>query len=676
MALTVKQFLAQALLWKAWYKKATFFKHPDYNGGQLYNYEGIGKYDIFQWARKEFPFYNKYSTNEELTQRFAADFNSGNSLLLKEINAGATTQLQPPSTEPSPTQTASETPAIQEPVTKSGEANLPTTPPRPPTIRPIPQTIPPDQIIVAEPTVEPPAEAVAPPTEPAPNTMPTPTPSSPQISTPSFQPPRLNFPSFKMPNAAKDLGSSVGRFIKTNAGRIGRGIAGPGLSGAYNLLGKTGLGAMHHGGNFLNRLSDHRARLSASSASKKRLIWLAAGAFFLLVIFGAIGGIPGTTPTGETAPLPPISNNLTGCKFTRSGNSQPVKSSILLDWIIKAAASAGIPPQVLASVAMHENPDFTANADNNHDAIKSNQFCNRAPIFCEKNGQVLHRIDGKDDPCTPEEIANGARNAQAVGLMQIIDVYNPGKDLCSITESLSIAAAKLKADGLTAQPTQDQINKVINAYYNSCTYGSYSYCNEVWQDLQNCQATSGTTPSDPGPIGFSLSCPVGSNPSIICGTAANPVSGCGHGVAPKYPTRCNPYFYACDTSSTKYADGTYERYSPALYYAIDVAGVSEVKLPYINGNEPTTWTRAESQPIKIGQNAEWGYRVNFTATTSQDKKLYLDLTHLSAGLNNSSSLRSGETVGTVFADIGHLHFGLSVDGRWVEPIQEARMCAQ
>ena len=113
-----------------------------------------------------------------------------------------------------------------------------------------------------------------------------------------------------------------------------------------------------------------------------------------------------------------------------------------------------------------------------------------------------------------------------------------------------------------------------------------------------------------------------------------------------------------------------------MYYAIDVAGVSEVKLPYINGNEPTTWTRAESQPIKIGQNAEWGYRVNFTANTSQDKKLYLDLTHLSAGLNNSSSLRSGETVGTVFADIGHLHFGLSVDGRWVEPIQEARMCAQ
>src|SRR3989344_6776483 len=107
MALTDKQFLAQALLWKAWYRKAPSFHHPDYNGGQVYNYEGSGKYDIFQWARKEFPFYNKYSTNEELTQRFAADFNSGNSLLLKEINAGATTQLQPHSTEPSPTQTAS-----------------------------------------------------------------------------------------------------------------------------------------------------------------------------------------------------------------------------------------------------------------------------------------------------------------------------------------------------------------------------------------------------------------------------------------------------------------------------------------------------------------------------------------------------------------------------------------
>lgn len=311
-------------------------------------------------------------------------------------------------------------------------------------------------------------------------------------------PSRFNFSSFK------NLGSRAGIFFKKYSGRIagglgqiakgvGRGIAGPGLTGAYNLLGKAGTGGINAFANLSNQAAGRGALVKGSS---KKIALAFLGALFLFV-FGAglLGGITGTTPIGETSPIP-IGTDISSCKFTRAGSSLPIKSSILLGWINNTAIATGIPSQILASVAMHENPDFVANADNNHDAIKSNQLCNKGTIFCEKNGQVLHSKTDEDDPCTTDEIVDGAKTAQAVGLMQLLDIYNQGKgDLCSITNNLAIAAAKLKADGITSQPTQDQVNKAINSYYNSCTYGSYSYCNEVWQDIQNCQQT--TTPPPP-----------------------------------------------------------------------------------------------------------------------------------------------------------------------------------
>lgn len=202
------------------------------------------------------------------------------------------------------------------------------------------------------------------------------------------------------------------------------------------------------------------------------------------------------------------------CKFTRAGVSKGVGSSILAGWIQDVADKEGIPVAVMASVAMHENPDFTANAKNDHDGIVSGRMCGKSPTFCVgRDNQVLHSRaygDGANDPCTSAEIAGGAKTAQAVGLMQFLDIYNPDKDLCDIKVSLGLAAAKLKGSGLGANPTEDQVTKAIKDYHVSCFYGSYNYCTEVYADFQNCKPKVGAEGTCQG--GWPVSGPINQGP--------------------------------------------------------------------------------------------------------------------------------------------------------------------
>lgn len=99
MAITSKQFLARALLWKQKYKIATTFRDPEYEGGKSYPYEGEDKYAIFNWFRREFPYYNRFLDTEELTQRFFDDYQRGDPLLLKDI-AEQTVPAEPSASEP------------------------------------------------------------------------------------------------------------------------------------------------------------------------------------------------------------------------------------------------------------------------------------------------------------------------------------------------------------------------------------------------------------------------------------------------------------------------------------------------------------------------------------------------------------------------------------------------
>ncbi len=369
----------------------------------------------------------------------------------------------------------------------------------------------------------------------SPLTSSTPSSGKPSIRTTPFKsvtpsPERINPAAFKPSssfiNTVRSIGSTAGRFFQRNVGKyltagrvaagigaVAGGIGGGALTGGNPIGiagGAIGGGATPSwfksggGGRFFNRLgngtvnafsriSNHAGGIGLPGGGglkkgfgRKRIILLFLGIFLGFgLVAGLLGGSPTTTPEGTTT-----ASDISSCKFTRAGNPQNIASSVLAGWISNAAATAGISPQVLASVAMHESQDLMANATNNHDAIKSNNYCNYGQTLCinKENTAPLH-----NDACSPSEIADGAKTARAVGLMQNIDIYNQGKgDLCSITNSLAIAAAKLKADGVTLQPTQAQVSTAISRYYNSCAYGSFSYCNEVWKDVQDCQVQSGS----------------------------------------------------------------------------------------------------------------------------------------------------------------------------------------
>lgn len=140
---------------------------------------------------------------------------------------------------------------------------------------------------------------------------------------------RFNFSAFnsRVSNLAKkvqNFTSPAGPFLKVNLNRvgnglknmfggIGRGIAGPGLTGTANVLGKTGLGAINYGGNFLNNLSNSRLKFSNNLRGAGSVVSQAksrGGLVFVLGILGfmlLVGGIAisGTTPTGEAAPVTP-----------------------------------------------------------------------------------------------------------------------------------------------------------------------------------------------------------------------------------------------------------------------------------------------------------------------------------------------------------------------------------
>ncbi len=436
-----------------------------------------------------------------------------------------------PITPETPTQTAGNQPG-QSPLPEYIGRNFGEEPP-PPVFQPPAPTKIPDKFIDAfenepkdklYPEVEPANASEIPNQQQAPAEK-VPPPSHLQTTPPAISTSRrLNlsfFKSLKVPNPVKSFGSGAGIFLKRNLG-----------GGLSSILGGVarGSGTPGSGGLLNSRFPSRISNIKASAESllnrvgSKKWLWLILLLAPLLIILG--GGA--ALPIGG-------SGSIATCTFTRSGVPNSIKSTILQGWIVSAANTAGIPPAILASVAMHESQSFVVNADNNHDDIKSNNYCNYGKKFCEKNGQVLHSREGQDDPCTQEEITDGARTAQAVGLMQVLDIYNQGKgDLCSITNSLAIAAAKLKNDGVTLQPTQEQINTAIRKYYGSCTYGSYSYCNEVWTDHQNCKQTT------PPPSGVASSCPI-ENGRISTGSYSSIGTGSKHcNIASGYPTACDP----------------------------------------------------------------------------------------------------------------------------------------
>ncbi len=176
-----------------------------------------------------------------------------------------------------------------------------------------------------------------------------------------------------------------------------------------------------------------------------------------------------------------------------------------------------------------------------------------------------------------------------------------------------------------------------------------------------------------------ITCPLSKDGSgsfnITCGTALNKASnGCGHGVPPRYPACTRPPYASCP-------------FSKQLTSAIDVqpansnGGGVAVYLPFINGKESVQWKKVDGPISLVGPEpakAYWGEKLEYEASLN-GKTYRLDLTHLGKQSLNSGASTSGDQVGTTLVGLdggssGHLHTAISVDGKWLDAISEAKLC--
>ncbi len=186
--------------------------------------------------------------------------------------------------------------------------------------------------------------------------------------------------SFKMPysftNATKNFSSAAQRFTKTNLGRIGgglgqiaggvgRGVGGPMLNGIYNGSRKAVNGGFDAFGR-LNTGFRGTSKSLASSGSKK-LLWGLVGGFVLFFGVSLIGGITGTTPSGQAASV--SSTGINGLNYTLpikdpSVNPLDIRDQIKADFpsakldywdtIINTSKAAGINPALTLALWIEE----------------------------------------------------------------------------------------------------------------------------------------------------------------------------------------------------------------------------------------------------------------------------------------------------------------------------------
>ncbi len=232
---------------------------------------------------------------------------------------------------------------------------------------------------------------------------------------------------------------------------------------------------------------------------------------------------------GSITSVTGLGGDIFACTFTRAGVSAPYKSSILSSMVSQAAGKTGVPSGVLASVARHENPEFTTNADDNHDGVKNDYYYYVNPEGARAVGltQLSTGVTGSIDHC--ENTYNAAKNAAAALGKQIRDksyycvdeleervkrfcntnrtdlsknYYAPDKaddgyiNLCKISDNLTASAELLKGKAGSSNinwADETTVKNLVKGYYGACSYGSGDYCAEVWNDYQKCQTTTAPT---------------------------------------------------------------------------------------------------------------------------------------------------------------------------------------
>lgn len=346
--------------------------------------------------------------------------------------------------------------------------------------------------------------------------------------TPSIQTTRTSNPIPRPPaqvaNAAKNLGSSAGISFKKGSGAVtrglgdmakglGRGIVGPGLTSASNLLGKAGRGGINAFSSLSSQISGGGGAFGRGGITKSLTGKRVAIAFLVIfLIFGIFAGLLGSSsgvPTTATLPTTPITSDISSCRFGRAGDGEgneiSYKSPLLLSYIQEASNLTGIPPAVLAAFIRVETGTTVSQDDAGIKALSSIASCPRNPVDgglgvmqLQPQGKLGHYEEG---------IANGAR---LIG-KNYSDLTE--EDYCDVRKNVIMGAGfilkKMQrfgyGDGTSWQSEWNTnkvaINSMTTGYYGCLRYGSsgpcsdpgriHSYGDDVWNSMQSCQPSTG-----------------------------------------------------------------------------------------------------------------------------------------------------------------------------------------
>lgn len=415
-------------------------------------------------------------------------------------------------------------------------------------------------------------------------------------------------------DAFKNFGSTAQRFAGTNLGRIGeglkgigRGITGPGLTSGANFLGRVGVGGMNAGISLSNQVSRGATNLSTSS---KRLLPIFIGIIlFVVFIVNVIGGISGTTPTGEAAP---ISSNV-GLDYTL-----PLKDSSVQPLDIKAQVQTSFPGAKLeywdkivqASIAAGFNPALAL------------------ALWIEETGASQATL-----------LKNGGSEIVTSGSLSKGHLGCAPKEDQTIDESLSCLFKFVAANNFT----NDQFAQFMALYSSgppNNPFANNPYFPKNLKDWYSKLVPTGAgaivaVKPSPAPIQAIASCPVPGGRISTPSYNANPSTGhCGGG-----------YSYTCKC-------GTSGRRAKAI--DVPTNGQSVV-LPTVNG-QSVNWKLIEGPyPIDNGEGGGQGY--TFQASQGNDI-WYLDMLHLNtSALGRGVEYSSGTPVATTVIDHVHMTMG-------------------
>lgn len=359
-----KDFLAKALVAKT----TSLYANESKYGSSSY------EEDIYPQARLAFQEYNKaYKTNKEFTKYFARDYNKKDPRLLKQI--ASETAVEEIGQQPGGQGTTAEQAPPAGASTGASAIGMPGIPSAPsissgPRFHNIPHAPEPPKpkIHIANASVYVTEAGDASKLVRATSSGKIVEPPPKQIFITNKSGVVTGMRNIKSPSWLKTFGSNAQIFTKRNlgkvfdgfkriAGGVGRGIAGPGLTGGARVLGKVGIGGINMGAN----LSNQASRLSIAGPGKKALIggilFLVLGVAIIASAFPSQTSIP-TTNTGSSTSrtldykVPFRDSNVS----IEAGRVNNIKDIIKLSW--PNAKLDNWDTIVLQSIAAGWNPAF------------------------------------------------------------------------------------------------------------------------------------------------------------------------------------------------------------------------------------------------------------------------------------------------------------------------------